>query len=199
MNDDTENTYLLYHAVERDDLCDVKRLLPVSNTDWSCAIALTMAAKCGHQDCVRFLIPVVQQFKSSCEFPQWCTFALNDAAEHGHVACVSLLIPFANDHQSALLYSVTRGHHQCVELLLPVSDPKAENSCALQYAIECNDLHCIALLYDLSDPMAAVEALQRKNSNTHWSAWEEFEALRKRDHLHHALGCVGSAAVARKI
>jgi hypothetical protein len=84
-------------------------------------LALLLAARMGHPDCVELLIPVSDPKADNSS-------ALRVAAENGHLACVELLLPVsdpkANNRSSALRVAAENGHLACVELLLPVSEPK---------------------------------------------------------------------------
>ena len=112
--------------------------------------ALVLAAREGHAECVKLLIPI-----SDPEATESLALAL--AARRGHVECVKLLIPVSNpkaNDSSALLQAAYHGRSDCVELLIPVSNPEAKDSEALAMAAEAGRLECVRLLIPFSNPNA---------------------------------------------
>ena len=126
--------------------------------------ALQLAAKNGHVECVKLLLPV-----SDPQADEW--YALRAAAHAGHVECVRLLLPMsdakARDSQ-ALRYAAHYGHVECVRMLLPASDAKAGESLALRLAALNGHAECVRLLLPVSDAKANdSEALRWAARNGH--------------------------------
>ena len=99
------------------------------------------------------------------------TKLLIQAAESGDAVEVQRLIPIsnpkANDSQ-ALQCAAFDGHIKCVKLLIPVSDPKTHNSAALQMAARNGHTQCVQLLIPVSDPKTRNSAaLQMATRNGH--------------------------------
>ena len=128
----------------------VKQLIPIVDPEAGDSYALRWAAHRGHADCVKILIPVSDPMADNSVALRW-------AANNGHAECVKLLIPVsapnAADSQ-ALGWASLHGYADCVKLLIPVSDPKADGSVALRWAAERGDAECVKLLIPVSDPKA---------------------------------------------
>ena len=80
--------------------------------------ALWRAAKSGHVECVKTLIPFIDKSED-------VEFALNRAASNGHISCLKLFLsqsPATCKKTDALYISAIKGHSECVKLLIPVSD-----------------------------------------------------------------------------
>lgn len=91
------------------------------------------------------------------------TKLLIQAAETGDIVEVQRLIPISDpksQESEALQFAVYYGHIECVKLLIPVSNPKEHNSRALCLAAENGRTECIELLYPVSDPKVAIKQLQ---------------------------------------
>ena len=126
----------------------VKLLIPVSDPKHGGSRALRRAARYGHHECVSLLIPVSD---AHAERPS----ALSLAAEKGHVECVNLLIPEANSQRRcslALALAAENGHADCVKALIAACDPKTGNSHALRLAAGNGHAECVRLLIPASDP-----------------------------------------------
>lgn len=191
------NSIQLMYAVERGDTAEVARLLPLSDLSFLSNSPLCEAARGGHVECVKLLIPispslVVNEHRSP----------ITIAAEQGHTECVQLLIPTSEEswRHHALCMAVAWGQVDCVKLLIGACNPKEGKSLPLQLAVEYNKHECLELLYDVSDPLQAREALQFRcrGQTEKWRALEEFEAKRQRAVLSTALGEVGDGATIRK-
>ena len=146
----------LVEAAKNGDLHAVRQLLG-EGTDPKAhdSQALRMAAKNGHPECVRLLIPVSDPKAND-------SWALYWAAANGHTACVELLIPVSAPKATnswALRLAAIHGHTDCVRLLIPVSDPKARNSWALRRATEKGYLDMVDVLFAVSEPQKALEIL----------------------------------------
>jgi hypothetical protein len=105
---------------------DVDALARALNDGANAGAALLGAAKNGHAECVKLLLPL----SDPREFD---SLALVRAASRGHVECVKILIPVSDPKAKgswALLEAAQNGHAQCVALLLPVSDPQGLGPCA---------------------------------------------------------------------
>ena len=81
--------------------------------------ALRWAAKNGHGECVRLLLPMSDPTAEGSD-------ALRLAAANGHAECVRLLLPFSDpksDESWALRWAAHNGHVECVRLLLGACGP----------------------------------------------------------------------------
>lgn len=95
--------------------------------------------------------------------PQWAPDCLCEAAKNCNVKALSFLIG--------------------------ITDPKADNSLALQWAVVHGFVPCIDLLYPVSDPRAALEQLKEDQPPRHWM---ELEMRIQRDILMEATVDCGS-------
>lgn len=85
------------------------------------------------------------------------TKLLLQAAAQGNLDEVWRLIPLSDpkaNYSCALDVAAQNGHTSCVELLVPISDPKAGNSFALRWAAANGHTSCVDLLIPVSDPKA---------------------------------------------
>lgn len=83
------------------------------------------------------------------------TELLFEAARDGNAEEIQRLIPISdpkNNDSMALQVAASYGHTECVKLLIPVSDPKASNSAALQWAAQYGNVEAIKVLISVSDP-----------------------------------------------
>lgn len=184
---DKARSQALLNAVKKNNSKDVARIAPLVNVEQQTQ-ALYEAAHLGHEGCVQALIPFFDQ-------PFFGSEALAVAAAAGHAACVKLLIPYANpleQHKlyffsertkTALHWAAEHGHDDCVALLLAVSDPKHDNSGALQTAVFHQHEECIDLLFEVSDPQMALYALQDVHPDCDWSNFEQRVVHAQRDCL----------------
>ena len=91
--------------------------------------ALAWAAREGHEDCVRLLLPVSDSWGKD----GYGMTPLMHAASAGHDACVELLLAVSDalaqnkDGMTALMWAAGSGQEACVRLLLPESDVLATN------------------------------------------------------------------------
>lgn len=91
--------------------------------------------------------------------------ALRRAAAHGHVECVKMLIPVSNpkhNDSSALQWAAANGYVACVKELIPVSEPKTHNNEALVAAAFYGHHECVDLLFDVCNPEDALEELKMR-------------------------------------
>ena len=188
-----ENTNLLIEAARKGDTPEVQRLIPLSDPTCNDSQALVCAASGGHTQCVRVLIPV-----SVLKSP-----ALNLAAGKGYTQCVKLLLPVYDlkAKSSALFWATANGHTDCVKLLILASDPKVDNSFALQKAVANAHQSCIDLLYSVSDPHAALHELQHDYPDDE-DVWGELERRifqDQRDKLNDQVGEVAHTKNVRKM
>ena len=120
------------HAIELEALlrepgCDA---LTRNNRGWT---ALMWAAYCGHESCVRLLLPV----SDASSTDENGLTALMRAAHEGHEACVGRLRTVSdalardNDGATALMRASFYGHEACMKLLLPVSNARAKDRSGL--------------------------------------------------------------------
>lgn len=82
------------------------------------------------------------------------TELLFEAAQDGNVEEVRRLIPISNPKHNdslALQVAASYGHTDCVKLLIPVSDPKTNDSAALGWAARYGSIECLKLLIAVSD------------------------------------------------
>lgn len=94
-------------------------ILDGANPRFDKGLALAKAAKNGHAECVRFLIPISDMAESS---------AVCLAALHGHIECVKLLASLC-DHKAnalALGWAVGNGHMECATILASALDPEGD-------------------------------------------------------------------------
>lgn len=83
------------------------------------------------------------------------TELLFEAARDGNAEDIQRLIPISdpkNNDSMALQVAASYGHTECVKLLIPVSDPKASNSAALQWAAQYGNTEVLKILIPVSDP-----------------------------------------------
>ena len=76
------------------------------------SVALSWAARGGHLECLRLLLPVSD--------PRACnSLALSWAAGSGHTECVRLLLPVSDprDYSRALRMAAWKGHTECARLI----------------------------------------------------------------------------------
>ena len=81
--------------------------------------------------------------------------ALHAATIGGHAECVEMLIPLSQpkaQNSRALELAAQYGHAECVKVLIPVSDPTAQQSYPLQVAASLGHVDCVKLLIPVSDP-----------------------------------------------
>lgn len=82
------------------------------------------------------------------------TELLFEAARDGNAEEIRRLIPISdpkNNDSMALQVAASYGHTECVKLLIPVSDPKANDSAALGWAAQYGSTECLKLLIAVSD------------------------------------------------
>lgn len=181
-NDAYHNAQLLSHAARLGNTAEVERLSaqPLDKV-WR-GEDLVMAACYGRLECVKVLIPVSAP-KSS---------ALHLAAAKGHTECIRLLLPLFDlkAKSAALVWATANGHTECVKLLIVVSDPKVDNSCALQKAVGNEHQSCIDLLYPVSNPHNALHGSQQSDPNQPeiWGELERRISEEQRDHLSNKIG-----------
>ena len=85
------------------------------------------------------------------------TELLFEAARDGNTEDIQRLIPISdpkNNDSMALQVAASYGHTECVKLLIPVSDPKANNSAALGWSAEYGSTEALKILIPVSDPKA---------------------------------------------
>lgn len=85
------------------------------------------------------------------------TELLFEAARDGNAEDIQRLIPISdpkNNDSMALQVAASYGHTECVKLLIPVSDPKANNSAALAWAAQYGNTEALKVLIAVSDPKA---------------------------------------------
>jgi ankyrin repeat protein len=114
------------------------------------SMALRVAARRGHAQCVRLLIP-------ACDALADRSNALATAAENGHLECVKLLIPVSDplgSHGHALRLAAQRGHLECVRALIPASAALLTGSMALLMAALNGHAQCVKLLMEAGDSLA---------------------------------------------
>lgn len=119
------------------------------------SMALRMAAKKGHHECVKRLIPVSN--------PANCFSALAAAASWGRLECVALLLPFSDasaDFSSALFLAISGGHIDCARALIPALGPK-DSFNSLSFAAFHGHVEGVTLLTPISDAEARSCALRR--------------------------------------
>ena len=126
----------------------VRILIPFSDPKANDSYPLRWATNHGHVECVRLLIPVSDPKALDSRALLW-------AAENGYTECAQLLIPASDPkaRDSALFLAAFNGRQECVRLLIPASDPKAKESNALRLAAENGHAECVNLLIPVSDPL----------------------------------------------
>lgn len=85
------------------------------------------------------------------------TELLFEAAQDGNIEEVRRLLPISdpkNNESLALQVAASYGHTECVKLLIPVSDPKANDSTALGWAGRYGSTECLKLLIPVSNTKA---------------------------------------------
>ncbi len=141
------------HAVSRNDLEEVKRLLSHgSDPSAHGSLALRLAAENGRLEMVKLLLPLSDPSANSHD-------VLRAAAGNGHSVIVGLLLPLpiAEINSSlALQWASANGHLEVVRLLLPLSKPKALGSLALRWAANNGHQEVVDLLLPLSNPVKAL-------------------------------------------
>lgn len=130
-----KNTKLLIKTIQQYNSCnqldEVKRLIPLSNTKASESRPLQIAVDRGLTEIVQLLLPVSNPKALESK-------ALRVAADKGFFDIVQLLIPVSDpktDGSLALKWAVESGHYNIVKLLIPVSDYKS----VLQEFEDCYD------------------------------------------------------------
>ena len=142
-----DDSRALREAARNGHLELVKFLLPLSDPKAFNSSALRWAARNGHLEIVKLLLPVSDPKAENSE-------ALRSAALNGHLEIVKLLLPVSDPkarNSDALRLAALNGHLEIVKLLLPVSDPKAYDSYALRYAAIYGHLEIVKLLSPVSD------------------------------------------------
>jgi ankyrin repeat protein len=143
---------------------------------WSLAglDALTLAARGGHAECVRILLPL-SLAKASAAAEKGGGTALMAAARGGHAECVRILLEAADpnhegagvdDGRTALSLAIEGGHAECAALLAPVTDmgirARAGHDCvgldALQLAAARGHAECVRALLPFCDPRETARA-----------------------------------------
>lgn len=104
-------------------------------------LALQLAARNGHADVIRILIPFSQpSFDNS--------IALVLAAEYGHVDCLALLMSVSFEQRQlfrALCRALLHGHAECARILLPIANPQPQAQDLLGLAMTGSP-SCVATL-----------------------------------------------------
>lgn len=106
--------------------------------------ALLLAARNGHTECVRLLIPISDP-KAGKSLP------LRWAAMYGHLECVRLLIPVSDpsaEDSHALMNAMSCNHIECVKLLLPASLLAIGRGLLLETALDDGYADIVALFLD---------------------------------------------------
>lgn len=131
--------------------------------------ALLLAARNGHVECVRLLIPISDP-KAGESLP------LRWAAMNGHVECVRLLIPVSDpsaEDSHALVNAISCNHVECVKLLLPASLLATGCGLLLETALDDGYADIVALFLDreprLLDGLNLPECLSSALSSGHAS------------------------------
>lgn len=133
-------------AVRGDALLLETLLSQRSDPDSDEFLALQFAARFGHADAVRLLIPC-------CDPSTQNSLALVLAAENGHADCLNLLMPVSSGQGhlfKALCRALLNGRIECAKILLPVANPHAQAQSLLSLAMASGDSSCVTLL--LSHP-----------------------------------------------
>lgn len=156
---------LFFKTAEAGSLDDLELLLAQgANPKVRNSLPLRLAAKKGHADCVKFLIPVSDPTAQN-------SFALQLAVDGNRLECARLLIPVSNpaaDRSRALRIAAMNGHAECAALLIPLSDPMDQSSVALRLASSGGHLECVKLLIPVSDHAAEnFHALRAASENGH--------------------------------
>ena len=115
------------------------------------------------------------------------TQLLFDAIERNNMDEVHRLIPVSDpkaDNSWALELAAFKGNIECVKLLIPLCRPKANQSRALQWAMLNNNDPMIDLLYPVSSPKSAITALQ----TTYPHRKDIRDAMEARMQAHHLRG-----------
>lgn len=143
----------LEYCVRRHQLHVFDRLVGISS-DKARGNALTVAASEGLMLVVEHLLISSNSFP-----PAVLQNALNQAAINGHLDIVKKLTPLTtcNAISDALVCAVLNNRLRIVMYLLPLSDPKYNNSKALQYAVEDKKFDIADMLYPLSDPQVVLD------------------------------------------
>lgn len=122
----------------------VKALIPISYPGAMASRALYLAASGAHAGCVKLLIPVSDPKARD-------SLAIRAAATNGATESLRLLIP-VSDLPAALRISASGGHLECVRLLISCSDRVDHASSgfhSLRMAIEHGHFECANLLIEL--------------------------------------------------
>lgn len=151
------NTRLLLKSCQDGNIAEVQRLFPVSSDVVN--QALEIAAQYGHFDVLEFFIPLHSVSSG----------ALINAASRGYLRIVERLVFLPGVHDetknNALMWAAVFGHLDIVQFLLPLSDPKFNNSAALQSAVAQGQIECVDVLYPVSDPLRALHDLKEQYLN----------------------------------
>ena len=169
----------LHKAVEQGNKEIVKLLIPVSDPKTDESYALRLAVEYEHIDIVKLLIPVSDPTAQE-------SWALRWAANIGHIECVKLLVPVSDPKAhdgAALRLAVNNGHTEIVKILLPVSDPKIENNICLLQAVKQQHIDIIKLLIPVTDYQKVLHFLKYQDTTVFEQCIQEHETLLQKDRL----------------
>lgn len=129
-----------------------------------------------------------------CDIQAFHNEALNTAIKYKRFECAEALVAAANEpikDSRVLVTAVESGSLEMVRLLLSVTEPKGQNSQALQSsAMYCSQKQVyksiVDLLFDVSDPETALFELKRKMPSEPYR-WLYLEERIEQKHLHENL------------
>lgn len=169
-----QNTWAMIAAASEGHADVVEVLLPFSEPKTANSLALRLALRGNHWNCVAMLKDV-----SDCS--PGCGVALTEAVEKNDVKAFEQLLPFARPDETftktkihpyvtsvrdghllsnykqnswTLIVAARKGHTHFVQPLLSLSNPKACDSAALLAAVGNGHIECVKLLLPYSDPTA---------------------------------------------
>ena len=136
------------------------------------SVALSWAARGGHLECLRLLLPVSDPKARD-------SLALSLAVDGGHLECLRLLLPVSDPKARdsiAMSLAADGGHLECLRLLLPVSDPRYYSR-VLRVAAWKGHTECARLIEDAiaEAERADVKVKQQQAQETNMTAQPTIE------------------------
>ena len=180
----------LFEAVQKGLSSDIEQLLHVVKFTHEANCALRTAAKEGHIECVKLLLPVTDPKLNS-------SLALRFAVAEGHLDIVKLLLPVSNikkGENSALCWAAMNGHLECVKILIDALDtsstePLLKESSSLWLATENGHFDIVKLLLPISDYKSVLNHIRTNSMITEnnfilfQQCINEYEALQQKERL----------------
>ena len=156
-------------AAEDGHFRKVKCLLPLVDPDVLGHRPLMFACMRGHTKCVELLLPLATTEDRRT--------VAKHIAEHGPTSTLKLLVDYDPEFAPILLVQAVAGKNcNTTTILCGLTDPKHQDSLALQWAVITGQKDMAQLLLDVSDPQAALLSIQKQHPDES-HRWEWFEDL----------------------